>query len=219
MLSNSGQVIEHLLRGDFICRTSNEEAWRHLKSPANRALVEDYLSKLNRTVCVVGTDSDSDVFFCGYIQLGDAEKRQLSIQFKDIYNALSPLIEWLVLVQEASSQDAPLIEGSPVRLNELQSMIEDTPAFKEQLTRISHYHFFGSTSVDIDKQLKQVFKRLCEQGYLLKPNHEKQIYIATGKLDYLYEVIHFINEAEDLKLEEKVQDSMLQESLFQDDLL
>ncbi len=214
MLSNTGQIIESLLKGDFICRTTNEDGWRHLKSPANRELVEDYLGKLNRTVCAVGTGSESEVFFCGYIQLGDAEKRQLSIQFRDIYNALTPLIEWLVLVQEAGSQDAPLVEGSPVRLNELQTTIEDTPAFKEQLARISHYRFFGSTSTTVDSQLKQVFKRLCEQGYLTRPNSEKQIYIATGKLDYLYEVIHFIDETEELNLEEKVPDSVTQGSLL-----
>jgi hypothetical protein len=36
---------------------------------------------------------------------------------------------------------------------------------------------------------------------LIRPNPEKQIYLATGKLDYLYEVIRFIDEAEGLGLE------------------
>ncbi len=214
MLSNTGQVIESLLRGEFICRTSNEEGWRHLKSPANRERVEEYLDKLNRTVSVVGTGHDSEVFFCGYLQLGDTERRIISQQFRDICNALTPLVEWLVLVQEASAQDAPLTEGSAVRLNELQSIIEDTPAFREQLAKISHYRFFGSTSSTVDSQFKQVFKRLCEQGYLIRPNAEKQIYIATGKLDYLSEVMHFIDETEVLRLEDQAENTAVQGSLL-----
>lgn len=203
MLSIKGQVIERLLRGDFICRTTDEDGWRFLKNPANREQLDDYLATLNRLVATVGNAADSEVFFCGYRQLGDEERKVVGQQFRDVCNALTPLVEWLVLVQEAGAQDAPLSEGSVLRLNELQSIIEDTPAFREQLARISHFRLFGSTSSSVDGQIKQVFKRLCELGYLVRPNQEKQIYLATGKLDYLYEVIRFIDEAEGLALEER----------------
>jgi len=203
MLSMKGQVIEHLLKGDFICRTTDEDGWRFLKNPANREQLDDYLSTLNRKVATVGSGADSDVFFCGYCQLGEEQRKVISQQFRDICNGLTPLVAWLVLVQETGAQDAPLTEGSALRLNELQSIVEDTPAFREQLMRISHYRLFGSTSVHVDGQIKQVFKRLCELGYLIRPNPDKQIYLGTGKLDYLYEVIRFIDETEGLALEER----------------
>ena len=205
MLSTKGQVIERLLKGDFICRTTAEDGWRFLKNPANREQVDDYLATLNRMVATVGGSADSDVFFCGYRQLGEDERRVVGQQFRDVCNALTPLVEWLVLVQEAGAQDAPLTEGTPVRLNELQSIVEDTPAFREQLARLSHYRLFGSTSVSVDGQIKQVFKRLCELGYLVRPNPDKQIYLGTGKLDYLYEVIRFIDETEGLALEDRAE--------------
>ncbi|MDV7209810.1 hypothetical protein [Azotobacter beijerinckii] len=201
MLSTKGQVIERLLKGDFICRTTDEDGWRFLKNAANRAQVDDYLAQLNRLVAQVGAGADGEVFFCGYRQLGEEERKVIGQQFRDICNALTPLVEWLVLVQEAGAQDAPLTEGTPVRLNELQSIVEDTPAFREQLARISHYRLFGSASTSVDGQIKQVFKRLCELGYLTRPNPDKQIYLTTGKLDYLYEVIRFIDESESLDLE------------------
>lgn len=201
MLSTKGQVIERLLQGAFICRTTDEDGWRFLKNPANREQLDDYLSTLNRVVATVGSAADAEVFFCGYRQLGEDERKFVGQQFRDVCHSLTPMVEWLVLVQEAGAQDAPLSEGSVLRLNELQSIVEDTPAFREQLARISHYRLFGSTSGSVDGQLKQVFKRLCELGYLARPNAEKQIYLATGKLDYLYEVIRFIDEAEGLALE------------------
>jgi len=194
----TGAIIERLLKGEFICRTTDEEAWRSLKNPATKDRVETYLNQINRTI---GSAGEGEVFFCGYLQLGDEERKVVSTQFRDICNALIPLVEWLVLVQESSGQDAPLSEGAAVRLTELQTRIEDTPAFREQLAKISHYRLFGSTSSNVDNQIKLVFKRLVELGYLTRPNTEKQIFIATGKLDYLYEVIRFIDETEGLSLE------------------
>ena len=194
----TGAIIERLLKGEFICRTTDEESWRALKNSSTRERVESYLNQINRTI---GSAGEGEVFFCGYQQLGDSERKVISSQFKDICNALIPLVEWLVLVQEASGQDAPLSEGAAVRLTELQTRIEDTPAFREQLAKISHYRLFGSTSTNVDAQIKLVFKRLVELGYLARPNAEKQIFIATGKLDYLYEVIRFIDETEGLSLE------------------
>lgn len=205
MLSTKGQVIERLLKGDFICRTSDEDGWRFLRNPANREQVDDYLATLNRHVASLGSGSESDVFYCAYRQLGEDERRVVAQQFRDICNGLTPLVEWLVLVQEATAQDAPLTEGSAIRLNELQGIVEDTPAFREQLARLSHYRLFGSTSASVDAQLKQVFKRLCELGYLLRPNPDRQIFIATGKLDYLYDVIRFIDETEALALEDRAE--------------
>lgn len=198
VLVGTGAIIELLLKGEFICRTTNEDGWRALKNNSTRERVEAYLNQINRTVA---SAAEGDVFFCGYLQLGESERKVISSQFKDICQALIPMVEWLGLVQEASGQDAPLSEGAPVRLTELQSRIEDTPAFREQLAKLSQYRLFGSTSTNSDAQIKLVFKRLVELGYLVRPNVEKQIYIATGKLDYLYEVIRFIDETEGLSLE------------------
>lgn len=197
-LVGTGALIEQLLKGEFICRITNEDGWRALKNNSTRDRVETYLNQINRTLASAG---EGEVFFCGYLQLGDAERKVISAQFKDICSALIPLVEWLVLVQEASGQDSPLSEGAPIRLTDLQGRIEDTPAFREQLNKLSQYRLFGSSSNNVDGQIKLVFKRLVELGYLSKPNSEKQIYIATGKIDYLYEVIRFIDETEGLSLE------------------
>ena len=104
--------------------------------------------------------------------------------------------------------------GNAIRLNELQSTIEDTPAYAEQLEKISRYRLFGSTSVNLDGQLKQVFKRLTDMGYLLKPNPEKQIFLATGKVEHLYEMIRFIDETESLSLSEQAEAAIQQGSLL-----
>ncbi|TLU61814.1 hypothetical protein FE810_13415 [Thalassotalea litorea] len=200
MISMHGQVMEKLLQGEFICTVSDEVAFGFLQQAEAADKIEAQLNQMNRTLV---SANDGQVFYCGYQTLGDNERKHLSEQFKDIGGALLPLVEWLVLVQEAQGDKALLTAGKVIRLQELQLVIEDTPAFSEQLQKIARYSLFNSTSISSDGQLKQIFKRLLDLGYLLKPNKDKQIFIATGKVDYLFDVIRFIDENEKLALAEQ----------------
>ncbi|MCW8091450.1 condensin complex protein MksE [Alteromonas sp. ASW11-130] len=211
MITEQGRILELLLSGAFICQVTDEEAWRYLKSAQNSDKMESQLNVLNRTLA---TAADGDVFFAAYQVLTESERKVLGNQFQEISSNLLPLVEWLLLVQQAAGNDVPVTQGSAIRLNELQSTIEDTPAYAEQLEKISRYRLFGSTSTTLDGQVKQVFKRLTDMGYLIKPNQEKQIYLATGKIEYLYEVIRFIDETEALSLSEQAEQAVQQGSLL-----
>lgn len=211
MITEHGRILELLLSGAFICQISDEDAWRYLKTAGGSDKIETQLNVLNRTLA---SAADGDVFFAAYQSLYDAERKQLGSQFQEISSNLVPLVEWLLLVQQANGTDVPVTQDSPIRLNELQTTIEDTPAFAEQLQKISRYRMFGSTSTQLEGQLKQVFKRLTDLGYLLKPNSEKQIFIATGKIEYLYDVLKFIDETEALSLTEQAESAALQGSLL-----
>ncbi len=211
MITEQGRILELLLSGAFICQVSDEDAWRYLKTLGNSDKIEIQLNILNRTLA---SAADGDVFFAAYQSLNEHERKQLGSQFQDISSNLMPLVEWLLLVQQANGSDVPVTQGTAIRLNQLQTTIEDTPAFAEQLEKISRFRMFGSTSTQLDGQLKQVFKRLSELGYLLKPNSEKQIYIATGKIEYLYDVLKFIDETEVLSLTEQAENAVQQGSLL-----
>ena len=211
MITEQGRVLELLLSGKFICQVSDEDAWRFLKTSGNGDKIETQLNMLNRTLA---TAAEGDVFYAAYQTLTDNERKVLGHQFQEISSNLLPLVEWLLLVQEAGGSDVPVTQGSPIRLTELQATIEDTPAYAEQLEKISRYRMFGSTSTHLDGQLKQVFKRLTDMGYLIRPNQEKQIYLATGKIEYLYDVIKFIDETEALSLSEQAETAVQQGSLI-----
>lgn len=211
MMTEQGRVLSALLQGAFICQVTDEEAWRYLKSRDNAAQLEPHLALLNRTL---STTAESDVFFASFLTIGENERKVLTQQFQDTASNLVPLVEWLLLVQQDNESDMPITMGSAIRLNELQTTIEDTPAYAEQLEKISRYRMFGSTSVNLDGQLKQVFKRLTEMGYLIKPNPDKQIYLGTGKIEHLYEMLRFIDETEALSLSEQAEAAISQGSLI-----
>lgn len=211
MITEQGRILELLLAGKFICQVSDEDAWRFLKTTGNADKIETQLNVLNRTLA---SAAEGEVYYAAYQTLSEPERKVLGTQFQEISSNLLPLVEWLLLVQEAGGSDVPVTQGSALRLNELQSSIEDTPAFAEQLEKISRYRLFGSTSTQLDGQLKQVFKRLTDLGYLLRPNQDKQIFIATGKIEYLYEVIRFIDETEALSLAEQAEQAVQQGNLL-----
>lgn len=211
MMTEKGRVLERLLSGQFICQVSDETSWRQLKQPAFAEAINDMLAPLNR---VLATAADGNVFYTAYQSLGDPERRHLGQQFQEIASQLRPLTEWLLLVQSTTGQDAPMSEGSPLRLTELQTVIEDTPALAEHLARLARYRLFNSTSPQPDQQLRQIFKRLTEMGYLIKPNPERLVFLATGKIDYLFEVIRFIDESENLQLAERAESAHQQDSLL-----
>ena len=211
MMTEQGRVLARLLQGEFVCQISDEEAWRFLKSRDNAQKLEPHLNLLNRTLATTG---EGEVFFAGYLTLSDEERKVLSQQFQETASNLVPLVEWLLLVQQASESDVPVTMGNAIRLNELQTVVEDTPAYAEQLEKISRYRLFNSASVNLDGQLKQVFKRLTDMGYLIKPNPEKQIFLATGKVEHLYEMIRFIDETESLSLSEQAEAAIQQGSLL-----
>ncbi|MDP5030434.1 MAG: hypothetical protein NWQ54_10995 [Paraglaciecola sp.] len=211
MITEQGRILELLLSGAFICQISDEEAWRFLKTSGNSDKIETQLNVLNRTLA---SAAEGDVFFAAYQSLYDNERKQLGGQFQEISSQLMPLVEWLLLVQQANGSDVPVTQGTAIRLNELQTTIEDTPAFAEQLEKISRNRLFGSTSTQLDGQLKLVFNRLTQLGYVLKPNVEKQIFIATGKVEYLYDVLKFIDETEALSLTEQAENAVQQGSLL-----
>ncbi|GAC14333.1 hypothetical protein [Aliiglaciecola lipolytica] len=211
MISEQGRILESLLSGAFICQVSDEDGWRFLKTTGNSDKIESQLNMLNRTLA---SAAEGEVYYAAYQTLGDSERKVLTSQFQDISGHLVPLVEWLLLVQQAGGTDVPVTQGTAIRLAEMQLTIEDTPAFAEQLAKISHYKLFGSTSVTVDGQIKQVFKRLTDLGYMLRPNQDKQIYIATGKVEYLYEVIKFIDETESLSLAEQADSAVKQGSLI-----
>lgn len=211
MISLKGQIMETLLSGGFICKTSDELAFQFLQNTENFAAIELQLNQMNRTLA---SANDGDVLFCAYQVIDEQERKVVNSQFKEITASLLPLVEWLVLVQEAKGDNSPLSEGKVVRLTQLQAVIEDTPAFSEQLAKIAKYPLFNSTSSAIDAQLKLVFKRLVDLGYLLRPNPENQIYLATGKIDYLLDVIRFIDDSENLNLAEQAELAIKQGDLL-----
>ena len=195
-----GPLLERLLAGEFICAVSDESAMRHLEDGETRERIDVYLRPLNRRLA---TSADGSVHFLAWRQLDEKAREQLSRQLNDTVASLLPLLEWLQLVQEALGRDGPAAPGDVLKPADFSSRCEDNQGLRERLERLSTDPFFGSQSDQLDAQLKQVFKRLKEHGYLIQPHNERQYFVVTGKIDYLIELVRFIRDEENLPVDEE----------------
>ncbi|MGO2009506.1 condensin complex protein MksE [Vreelandella alkaliphila] len=205
-----GPLLERLLAGEFVCAISDDNAFRHLTNEETRDAIDDYLRPLNRRLA---SNDEGSVYFLAWRQLNEAAREQLSRQLNDTVNSLLPLLEWLQLVQEALGRDTLAAPGDVLKPAEFSAKCEDNQSLRERLERLATDSFFGSQSDQLDAQVKQLFKRLKEHGYLLQPHAERQVFVVTGKIDYLIEVVRFIRDEENLPIdaerEEGAQEALL----------
>ncbi|MCG5502136.1 condensin complex protein MksE [Ectothiorhodospira lacustris] len=195
-----GPLLERLLAGDFICAVSDETAFRHLQDEAIRERIDAYLRPLNRRLA---TNTDASVYFLAWLRLDESAREQLSRQLGDTVGSLMPMLEWLQLVQEALGRDGLAAPGDVLKPADFSSRCEDHQGLRERLERLASDPFFGSQSDQLDAQLKQVFKRLKEHGYLQQPHAERQYYVVTGKIDYLIDLVRFIRDEENLPIDDQ----------------
>nr|WP_299233046.1 hypothetical protein [uncultured Halomonas sp.] len=204
-----GPLVERLLAGEFLCAVSDESAFRHLQDERTREQIDAYLRPLNRRLA---TNHEGSVYFLAWRTLDEGAREQLSRQLADTVNSLLPLLEWLQLVQEALGRDGPAAPGDVLKPADFSSRCEDHQGLRERLERLAGDPFFGSQSDQLDAQLKQVFKRLREHGYLLQPHPDRQYYLVTAKIDYLIDLVRFIRDEENLPVDDQAPSG--QESLL-----
>lgn len=201
-----GPLLERLLAGDFICRITDEDAYRHLSLEQTQQDINHYLRPLNRRLV---SNDDQSVYFLGYYELSKEAREQLSQQFAQTVHSLLPLLEWLQLVQETLGRDSALTAGDTIKLQEFVLRTEDNQSLRQRLNTLASDRFFNSQSEQLDSQVKLIFRRLKEHGYLLQPHADRQYYIVTGKIDYLIDVIRFIRDEEHLPVEDTPQQEAL----------
>ena len=193
-----GILVTRLLAGEFICAISDELAFRQLEEEALRERIDAYLRPLNRRLA---SNGDASVYFLAWRQLDDDVREQLSHQLGDTVNSLLPLLEWMLLVQETLGHDGPVSAGDVLKPAEFSARCEDNQGLRERVDQLAASAFFRSQSEQLDAQIKLIFKRLKEHGYLIQPHDDRQVYIVTGKIDYLLDLVAFIRDEEHLPVE------------------
>jgi hypothetical protein len=120
------------------------------------------------------------------------------------------------MVMTATGQDMPIRARDEIRLHKLLKMIEQEPSLCEQMNRLTQTSLFKTNKTNITDQLSWILQKLEQWGYLVKPNPQGALFIVTGKMNYLHQIIAFLNDAEDLELDQQTanKDESQQQELF-----
>lgn len=196
-----GPLIEYLLQGHFVCAVTEEIFLRQLQDQAVLEQINHYLAPLNRYVAF---NEDSTVAYLAWLTLNDSVREGLEQHITQVHQSLLPLLEWMLLVQEVSGGDALITAGDILKQAEIIQRCEDNPSLRERLSKLAQDRYFNSTSQDVTLQVRLIFRRLVEHGYVIQPSRERQNFIVTGKMDYLVELVRFLKDEEQLPIEEDV---------------
>lgn len=194
-----GPLLERLLAGEFICQISDSDTHRRISDDEVQQKINHYLRPLNRRLA---NNDERSVYFLAYHDLTQAAREHLSKQFTETVQSLLPVLEWLQLIQETLGRDTALTAGDTIKMQEFILRTEDNHGLRQRLYNLATDRFFNSKSDALDQQVKLVFSRLKEHGYLLQPHNDRQYFLVTGKIDYLLDVIRFIRDEEQLPVED-----------------
>ncbi len=196
-----GPLVEYLLQGNFICAITHETYFRQLERPEVLEQVDAYLAPLNRYVAF---NEEGTVAYLAWRQLNDAVRGALQRHISQVHQSLLPMLEWMLLVQEVEGRDALITAGDVLKQAEMIQRCEDNPSLRERLSKIAQDKFFNSASQDVTLQVRQIFRRLLDHGYVIQPNRERHNMVVTGKMDYLVELVRFLKDEEQIPVEEEI---------------
>ncbi|WFP49300.1 hypothetical protein PL263_14480 [Methylomonas sp. EFPC3] len=192
------QVAESLLSGHFICPTAYPDAFDYLSQAANAEKIDAFLKPLDREL----QNIDGELFYAAYTVVDDSNRAAIREAFSEVRSQLRPVVEWMDMVMTALSQDMPIRARDEIRLHQLLQAIEHEPSLSEQLNRLTQLTLFKTSKTGINDQLSWVLQKLEQTGFLARPNPQSSVYIATGKINYLHQLIAFLNDAENLELDQ-----------------
>ncbi|TDQ38494.1 condensin complex protein MksE [Thiopseudomonas denitrificans] len=195
-----GPLLEDLLGGGFVCQVRDSHNHERLQNEALREQLDQYLRPLNRRLA---SSADGAVWYLAWLELNQELRDSLSQQLRDTLDSLMPMLTLMQLVQDTTGSDRVLSAHDVLNRHDLAARIENNPSLRQQLQQLCTTRLFQSQSEDTGGQLKLVFERLRQQGYLLQPHKDRQHFVVTGKIDYLLELVRFIQEEERIQLDDE----------------
>lgn len=191
---------ERLLRGEFICSTVCPEAYRDLTEPETRAKVEAILAPLNRKI---SETANKAAYYATWISLELGEDRaSVRKEFQTVMEQLRPVLEFILLVMDASTRDHPMMPGSQVTEAELTARVQNNQYLTTRAKKINTL-LNKRPQIEVPEIIRIIIDRMVKYEILRENVPGTRIFTFTGKVDYIYEVLEFIDAHENILAEEE----------------
>lgn len=204
------QVVKRLLQGEFICAISDTAGFAYLQESGQAAQVDAFLTRLDyRLSCT----QNQLAFYAAYRTMDSNARSDIRKVFSQFRIELQPVVEWLDMMMSCLNQDSALSPGDTLSFSLLLQAIEQNQALADRLQRFATFKDFSSNEDSVKARLEKLLGTLAKWGYLTLANKDTLVYQVTGKLDYFYQALQFIQEHEQIPTEqgegEPTQESLL----------
>ena len=210
--SRFSSALTFLLEGKFVCETTTPELFRWLSDESSQAEIDAYLGKLGRRLSVTPSRL---AYYSTWIRLGAGERAEVKRTFANIKQTIQPMVRFLTLCMQVEKKDNSPSAGERVDYAPMLKAVTENSHLTELLRE------FGTISRDFavadassKSMLEKVFQQMDRWGYLILVNSEHATYRFTGKLDYFYQALEFLQQYNgDASLAEIEQDEALERRL------
>ncbi len=203
-------IIKQLIQGEFICEISDESAFNFLQDAGQANVVDEFLSRLGYRLAKTQNEL---AFYAAYRQIDNSARSDIRKTFQQFRIELYPVVEWLDMMMACLNQDNSLAPGDTLSFSGLLQAIEQNQALADRLLSFAKFKDFAGSDDSVKARLEKLLSMLNKWGYLKLANRDMLIYQVTGKLDYFYQALQFIQEHEQISIEQ-AEDDVIQESLF-----
>lgn len=183
-----------LLQGAFICDQTNANAYQWLRDGNNQKSVDDFLLKIGRKLVAT---NNGNAFYAAWLTVGQNERTEIKNIFANIKHTIAPVVNFLEMCMKYTKEDTAPTSGERVNYSDLLVAVSDNANALEMLHSFTN---MGKEFVSLDASpkgmLDKVIQQMIKWGYLVENSKKMNTYIFTGKLDYFYEILTFLNENE-----------------------
>ncbi|ECW1082731.1 hypothetical protein S518_003427 [Salmonella enterica subsp. enterica] len=186
------QVLESLLSGSFICPATDRDAYKTLKDDRTRREINQVLTLMSRELQCT---SRTSAYYVTYKTIDDHNRRQVTMLMSNIHGIIRPVVKFIATVSEAAHVETVMVGGDELNVPVLSAQIQFSPRLMEKLDSIYRLPKVSRKKVreTASEKLDVVVEFLVKEGIAHLVNKERQLYVMTGKLDFVYEVLDFID--------------------------
>lgn len=202
-------TIELLLKGEFICPFVTPKAYQFLSDPDDRKQVEDILQAMGRKV---SQTANGNAFFATWVDIGDNERKEIKAQFQQLKALIRPAVEFILLTMECNLRDNPLGPGDQISEAQILSKLQNDNFLAEKAYWLNQYINRRKSNDPLPQVLKAIFDFMKKNDIIYEQIPNSRKFTITGKIDYIYEVLSYIDSHEQI-LDESTP-KIIQEELF-----
>jgi hypothetical protein len=183
-------TLKRLAEGEFVCNIRFPDEYEVLSSPEGREKAEAWLGALGYRLCQLEEDG---AYFMAYGHLDQEAKTKVRDEIRNLRDRLQPAVRYLETVRQLESRGAQLQPGSEVALSSLMETVRGSAPLERRLEQMKDV--FGSRTGEaaVDR-LERILSLLEADGYLHLANPSHKVYVVTGKVTYLYQLLAFMAE-------------------------
>jgi hypothetical protein len=180
-----------LLQGEFICQVSHPDEFRFLEDEGSHDEVSRYLARLGRKVA---RTTHGAGFYLAFSHIGESERDAIKAHFNDFKGTIGPVVLFFQMVMRASGREDLLMPGAILESSAIMSSIDQDPGLRNELQNVA----LVSRATGADGAYRTMFDKLLTKlragGYLSVANAERGLYQVTSKLEYVLDVVRFLQE-------------------------